>query len=148
METSVEYLAYSLGAEEYAIDILKVREIRAYETPTRIAGAPASMKGVINLRGTIIPIVDMRIRNGAAQVAYDESTVVIILELSARMIGIVVDGVSDVLHIDAANLRPVPEMNSFDARHMTGLATHEGRMLIVVDVEALFALDGHTAKAA
>lgn len=148
MDTSAEYLAYSLGTEEYALDILKVREIRAYETPTRIAGAPASMKGVINLRGTIVPIVDMRIRNGATQVGYDDTTVVIILDLATRMIGIVVDGVSDVLHIDAANLRPVPEMNSFDARHMTGLATHEGRMLIVVDVEEMFALDSAAAKAA
>jgi purine-binding chemotaxis protein CheW len=147
-QNSLQLIAFSIGEQTYGVEITTVREIRAWNGATPLPNTREYVRGVINLRGTIVPIVDMRIRNGAAQVTYGETTVVIILELSTHMIGIVVDGVSDVLHIDAANLRPVPEMHSFDARHMTGLATHEGRMLMVVDVEALFALDRPTAKAA
>ena len=140
-----EYLAYSLGEEGFAVDILKVREIRGYEQPTRIAGAPAHIRGVIDLRGTIVPIVDMRIHAGLAHPKLDDSTVVIILDLGQRMIGMVVDGVSDVMRIDAKDVRPVPEMNGFDAEYITGLATHDGAMLMVVDVAALFRTMAGTA---
>jgi purine-binding chemotaxis protein CheW len=143
-----EYLAYSLGDEGFAVDILKVREIRGYEQPTRIAGAPPHVRGVIDLRGTIVPIVDMRIHSGVANPRLDDSTVVIILDLGQRMIGMVVDGVSDVMRIDANDVRPVPEMDGFDAEYLTGIATHDGAMLMMVDVAALFSTMAGTAAAA
>ena len=92
-----EYLTFRLDQEEYGIDILKVQEIRGYEQPTRIANAPAFIKGVVNLRGTIVPIVDMRLKFNCAQADYNSFTVVIILNLRDRVVGIVVDSVSDVM---------------------------------------------------
>jgi len=142
-----EYLAYSLGEEGFAVDILKVREIRGYEQPTRIAGAPSHIRGVIDLRGTIVPIVDMRIHAGTFDPKLDDSTVVIILDLGQRTVGMVVDGVSDVMRIDAKDVRPVPEMAGFEADYLTGVATHEGAMLMVVDVAALFRSMAGTAAA-
>ena len=144
-DTVREYLAYSIGEESFAVDILRVREIRSYEQPTRIAGSAPHVRGVIDLRGTIVPIVDMRIHAGLANPRLDDSTVVIILDLGKGMIGMVVDGVSDVMRIDAKDVRPVPEMNGFDADYVTGLATHDGAMLMVVDVAVLFSTMAGTA---
>lgn len=100
-----EYLTFRLDQEEYGIDILKVQEIRGYEQPTRIANAPAFIKGVVNLRGTIVPIVDMRLKFNCAQADYNSFTVVIILNLRDRVVGIVVDSVSDVMELSAENIR-------------------------------------------
>lgn len=135
---SGEYLTFTLGHEEYAIDILKVQEIRGYEPPTRIAGAPEFIKGVINLRGTIVPIVDLRIKFRLGEPAYDQFTVVIILNIGRRVVGVVVDGVSDVIQLGSDNLRPAPEFGAaLDTRYLLGLGTVEERMIIVVDIEAL-----------
>ncbi|MDP2811955.1 MAG: chemotaxis protein CheW [Rhodocyclaceae bacterium] len=133
-----EYLTFILGAEEYAIDILKVQEIRGYEQPTVIANAPAFIKGVINLRGTIVPIVDMRIKFGVGRVEYTPFTVVIILNIGHRVVGIVVDGVSDVTALRADQVRPAPEFAAtVDTRYIQGLGTLGERMLIVVDIARL-----------
>jgi purine-binding chemotaxis protein CheW len=133
-----EYLTFTLGPEEYAIDILKVQEIRGYEQPTTIANAPAFIKGVINLRGTIVPIVDLRIKFGIGQAEYTPFTVVIILSISGRVVGIVVDGVSDVTTMRADQVRPAPEFAAtVDTRYLKGLGTLGERMLIVVDIEQL-----------
>ncbi len=137
-----EVLAFKLGAEEYGIDILKVQEIRGYEPPTRIANAPAFMKGVVNLRGVIVPIVDMRVHLMLDDVKVDAFTVVIILNLAGRTVGIVVDSVSDVLELHPAQIKPAPEFNSSVAStHITGLGTvksGEGeRMLILLEIEAM-----------
>jgi purine-binding chemotaxis protein CheW len=137
-----EYLSFKLGAEEYGIDILKVQEIRGYEPPTRIANAPEFIKGVVNLRGVIVPIVDMRVRFGLEEVKYDSFTVVIILNIAGRTIGMVVDSVSDVLELDAGTIRPAPEFNgAIDATYITGLGTvttgDTMRMLILMDIESL-----------
>ena len=133
-----EYLSFRLGEEEYGIDILKVQEIRGYEAPTRIAHAPAFIKGVINLRGTIVPIVDMRLRFGCAQAEYNSFTVVIILNLRERVVGIVVDSVSDVLELASDQLRAAPDMESgMDAQCIRGLGSVGGRMLILLDIERL-----------
>ncbi|MCU0843148.1 MAG: chemotaxis protein CheW [Thiobacillaceae bacterium] len=135
---SGEYLTFTLGREEYAIDILKVQEIRGYEAPTRIAGAPEFIKGVINLRGTIVPIVDLRIRFRLGEPVYDQFTVVIILNIGRRVVGVVVDGVSDVIQLGSDNLRPAPEFGAaLDTRYLLGLGTVAERMIIVVDIEAL-----------
>nr|WP_240636203.1 chemotaxis protein CheW [Caldimonas tepidiphila] len=133
-----EYLTFRLGGEEYGIEILKVQEIRGYEEPTHIANAPAFLKGVINLRGTIVPIVDMRMRFGCPQANYDAFTVVIILHLGARVVGVVVDSVSDVMELPAEAIKPPPEMDAaVDAQYITGLGSSGERMLILLDIERL-----------
>lgn len=133
-----EYLTFTLGPEEYAIDILKVQEIRGYEQPTTIANAPAFIKGVINLRGTIVPIVDLRIKFGVGKVEYTPFTVVIILNVGNRVVGMVVDGVSDVTTLRSEQIRPAPEFAAtVDTRYIEGLGTIGERMLIVVDIGRL-----------
>lgn len=135
---SGEYLTYTLGQEEYGIDILKVQEIRGWERPTRIAQAPPFLLGVINLRGVIVPIVDMRIKFNLGEPSYDQFTVVIILNIGRRVVGMVVDGVSDVIQLGSDNLRPPPEFSStLDTRYILGLGTVGERMIIVVDIERL-----------
>jgi len=133
-----EFLTFTLGAEEYAVDILKVQEIRGYDTVTRIARAPAFIKGVINLRGTIVPIVDLRIKLELGKVEYTPFTVTIILNVGGRVVGIVVDGVSDVIGMDTEQIRPAPDFASgLDTAYIRGLATQDDRMLIVMDIEKL-----------
>ena len=133
-----EFLSFRLGAEEYGIEILKVQEIRGWEQPTAIANTPAFIKGVINLRGIIVPIVDMRIKFNLGKVEYDQFTVVIILNVAHRVVGIVVDGVSDVITLTAEQLKPAPEFSStLGTQYITGLGTVDDRMIIVVDIERL-----------
>jgi purine-binding chemotaxis protein CheW len=136
--TADEFLAFTLGREEYGIDILRVQEIRGYEPVTRIANAPDFIKGVVNLRGTIIPVVDLRIRFGLGTPTYDEFTVVIILNIAGRVVGMVVDSVSDVTTLAPAQIRPAPEIGTvFDTGYLIGLGTIEERMLILVDIDKL-----------
>jgi len=133
-----EYLVFTLGTEEYGIDILKVQEIRSYETVTRIANAPDFLKGVTNLRGVIVPIVDLRLKFKLGNVRYDHQTVVIILNVAGRVVGIVVDGVSDVLTLTGDDIKPAPEFGvSVSNEHLTGLGSVEGRMLILIDIERM-----------
>ncbi len=133
-----EYLTFTLGREEYGIDILKVQEIRGYEPPTRIAHAPPFLKGVINLRGVIVPIVDLRIRFDLGEPTYDQFTVVIILNIGRRVVGMVVDGVSDVIQLKSDEIKPAPEFASMlDTRYIQGLATVQARMIILIDIERL-----------
>ncbi|MFZ1852210.1 MAG: chemotaxis protein CheW [Nitrosomonas sp.] len=136
--TAKEYLTFRLGAEEYGIDILKVQEIRGYDAITQISNAPEFIKGVVNLRGTIVPIVDMRIKFHLGNATYDQFTVVIILNVGVRIVGIVVDGVSDVLSLTSDQMRPTPGLGSvIDTEFITGLGTVADRMLILVDIEKL-----------
>ena len=133
-----EVLSFRLGKEEYAISILKVQEIRGYEAPTRLASAPAYLKGIINLRGAIVPIVDMRIKFGLGEPVYDSFTVVIILNIAQHVIGMVVDSVSDVVTLEPEQVRPAPEMGSTsDGDYITGLGTIDERMLILLDIDRL-----------
>jgi purine-binding chemotaxis protein CheW len=135
-----EFLTFRLGAEEYGIDILKVQEIRSYEAPTRIANAPAFIKGVVNLRGVIVPIVDLRIKLGCDSAELNGFTVVIVLNVNGRVVGVVVDSVSDVLELPRDAIRPAPEMTSVvEASFITGIATVAERMLILMDIESLMA---------
>jgi purine-binding chemotaxis protein CheW len=137
-----QFLTFKLGDEEYGVAILKVQEIRGYDAVTRIANAPAHLKGVINLRGTIVPIVDLRIKFNLEKVDYDEFTVVIILNLAQRAVGVVVDSVSDVMALTADQIRPAPEFGaSFDSRYLTGIGALEQRMLILIDIERLLSND-------
>ena len=133
-----EFLAFTLGNEEYGIDILKVQEIRGYEAVTRIANAPEFLKGVINLRGIIVPVVDMRIKFNLGTPTYDQFTVVIILNIEGRIVGMVVDSVSDVTTLLPEQVRPAPEMGTtFNTEFLIGLGTLDDRMLILVDIDKL-----------
>lgn len=135
---SQEHLTFVLGDESYGIEILKVQEIRGYDVVTKIANTPDFIKGVVNLRGLIVPIVDLRIKFGLGKVEYDEFTVVIILNLRGRVIGIVVDGVSDVMNLQENQVRAVPDIvASIDTKYITGLATVDEKMFILVDIEQL-----------
>jgi purine-binding chemotaxis protein CheW len=157
-----EFLTFRLGEEEYGIDILRVQEIRSYETPTRIANAPAFVKGVVNLRGVIVPIIDLRLKLACAAAEYNTFTVVVVLNVRGRVVGAVVDSVSDVLALKPDDIKAAPELNSsVDASYITGIGTiKEGqsqsdgygnqssakgadtnpdreRMLILMDIEGL-----------
>ena len=137
-----EYLTFRLDREEYGIDILKVQEIRGYEPPTRIANAPHFIKGVVNLRGTIVPIVDMRLRFNCEQAQYDTFTVVIVLNLRQRIVGIVVDSVSDVMELAPENMRPAPDVDSvIGSESVIGLGSLGDRMLILLDIEKLMSTE-------
>lgn len=133
-----EFLTFTLGDEEYAIDILKVQEIRGYDGVTRIANTPDYIKGVINMRGVIVPVVDMRLKLHVGKAVYDQFTVMIILNLGERVVGMVVDGVSDVVALSEEQIRAAPEFGTaMDTEYIQGLASIEERMVIVVDIEKL-----------
>ena len=137
-----EFLAFTLGSEEYGIDILKVQEIRGYDAVTRIANAPAFLKGVINLRGQIVPIVDMRIKFNLGTPTYNQFTVVIILNIQDRVVGMVVDSVSDVISLTAEQIKPAPDMGgALNTDYLIGLGTVDERMIILVDIDRLMSAD-------
>ena len=137
-----EFLSFRLGQEEYCLDILSVQEIRGYDTVTSIANTPEFIKGVINLRGNIVPIVDMRIKFRLPEVRYDATTIVIILNLNKKMIGIVVDSVSDVIALPVEGIREAPRFGSaINTEFISGMATVDGRMLIVVDIQRMMSSD-------
>ncbi len=133
-----EFLTFRLGGEEYGIEILKVQEIRGYDSITHIANSPDYIKGVINLRGIIVPIIDMRIKFNLAHAAYDQFTVVIILTVAGRVMGVVVDGVSDVITLADDQIRQTPGLGSaIETQYIMGLGTVDERMLILIDIEKL-----------
>lgn len=137
VNTGGEFLTFRLGSEEYGIDILRVQEIRSYEPPTRIANAPSFIKGVVNLRGVIVPIVDLRLKLGCDSANYDEFTVVIVLNVKGRVVGAVVDSVSDVLQLSKDAVKAAPELaSSMDTGFITGIGNVGDRMLILMDIEA------------
>jgi purine-binding chemotaxis protein CheW len=148
---ALEFLAFTLGQEEYGIDIQKVQELRGYDAVTRIANAPEYIKGVVNLRGIIVPIIDMRIKFNLGTPTYDQFTVVIILNMASRVMGMVVDSVSDVITLSPEQVKPAPEMGSvLDTDYLIGLGTLDERMLILVDIDKLMSSDemGLVAQAA
>ncbi|WP_343882826.1 chemotaxis protein CheW [Rhodanobacter caeni] len=136
--TMLQQLTFTLAGEEYGVDILAVREIRGWSRVTRIPQTPEHLLGVLNLRGAIVPIMDLRLRFGLERESYGDSTVVIIVAVDERLFGIVVDAVSDVVEIDPAAIKPVPDMGAVvDTRYLKGLATHVERMVMLLDVEKL-----------
>lgn len=139
---SNEFLSFFLGEEHYALDIMTVKEIRGYETVTKIANAPSFIKGVINLRGDIVPIIDLRIKFSVGEATYTEFTIVIMLNVCDRIVGIVVDGVSDVIKLQDEDIRPPPEFGvAFDSKYLLGLASLEEHMVILVNIESLISSD-------
>jgi purine-binding chemotaxis protein CheW len=139
-----EYLTFRIETEEYGIDILRVQEIRSYEPPTRIAGAPPFVVGVTNLRGVIVPVVDLRLRLQARTALLDGSTVIVVLNVRERVVGVVVDSVSDVIGLDTEQIKAAPQFNErIGSNFITGIASVSGevggtdRMLILLDIQAL-----------
>jgi purine-binding chemotaxis protein CheW len=131
-----EFLAFKLGDEEYGMNILCVQEIRSFEKPTALANAPADILGVVNLRGVIVPIIDLRVRLKLAKATYDAQTVVIVVNAGPHVVGLVVDGVSDVLTLKPEQMRPVPSLDSgFSTEHLLALGSVDERMLILLDIE-------------
>jgi len=139
-QPSNEYLSFTLGNEHYGVDILNVQEIRGYDGVTRIPDAPEYIKGVINLRGTIVPVMDLRLKLGLEHANYDPFTVMIVINFNQRVVALVVDSVSDVIELDPSQLRAPPELgtgNAVDARCISGIGTVDERMLIVLNIESL-----------
>ena len=135
---TVQQLTFSLASEEYGVDILSVREIRGWSRVTRIPQTPAYVLGVLNLRGAVVPVMDLRLRFGIEREGYGDSTVMIVVAVAERLFGVVVDAVSDVVDIDPAAVKPVPDMGAVvDTRYLKGLATHAERMVMLLDVEKL-----------
>lgn len=133
-----EFLTFTLGDEEYGVDILKVQEIRGYDTVTALPDAPEFIKGVINLRGTIVPVLDLRLKFNLSKAEYNDFTVMIILNVADRVVGIVVDGVSDVIELPEDAIRPTPEIGgTIETQYITGIGTADDRMLILLDIERL-----------
>ncbi|MGN6224550.1 chemotaxis protein CheW [Pseudoxanthomonas sp.] len=149
--TAAEFLSFALGDEQYGVDILKVQEIRGYDAVTRLPDAPEYIKGVINLRGTIVPVIDLRLKLRLKEARYDAFTVMIVLNVEDRVVGIVVDSVSDVIPLNPEQIRPTPEFGaSVDTRFISGIGTVDDRMLILLDIETLIDsadLTEHTAEA-
>ena len=136
--TTGEFLTFTLGEEHYGVDILKVQEIRGYDAVTRVPDAPDYIKGVINLRGTIVPVIDLRLKLRLREARYDALTVMIVLNVEDRVVGIVVDGVSDVVPLAAEQIRPTPEFGAaVDTRFISAIGTLDERMLILLDIERL-----------
>ena len=133
-----EFLTFTLGTEEYGVDILKVQEIRGYDAVTRIPDTPDFIKGVVNLRGAIVPVVDLRIKLRLGSAEYNSFTVMVVLNLARRVIGVVVDSVSDVIQLEAEQVHAAPEFGThIDTRFICGLGTIDQRMLILLDIERL-----------
>ncbi len=135
-----EFLAFTLGAEHYGVDIQMVQELRGYDAVTRLANTPDYFKGVVNLRGIIVPIIDLRMKFSLSEPRYDQFTVVIIVNISGRVVGMVVDSVSDVITLDSHQIKPTPAM-ALDADYLIGIGTIDERMLILIDIEKLMAAD-------
>jgi purine-binding chemotaxis protein CheW len=134
----LEFLTFTLGDEHYGLDIMKVKEIRGYEPVTKIANAPSFIKGVLNLRGDIVPIVDLRLKFAVGEATYNEFTIVIMLHIGERIVGIVVDAVSDVINIGSEEVKPPPQFGvAFDSQYLHGLAPVNEQMVILLNIEKL-----------
>jgi purine-binding chemotaxis protein CheW len=141
-EAQHEFLTFVLGDENYALDIMTVKEIRGYEEVTKIANAPAYLKGVLNLRGDIVPIVDLRLKFNVGEATYDEFTIVIMLMVGERIVGIVVDEVSDVIKVSESEIKAPPEFGvAFDSAYLHGLTSINEQMIILVNIQKLISSD-------
>jgi purine-binding chemotaxis protein CheW len=141
-EVQQEFLTFVLGSENYALDIMTVKEIRGYEDVTKIANAPPFVKGVLNLRGDIVPIVDLRIKFNVGEATYDEFTIVIMLMVGERIVGIVVDEVSDVIKVNESDIKSPPDFGvAFDSAYLHGLTSINEQMVILVNIQKLITSD-------
>jgi len=139
---SSQFLTFLLGAEQYGVEILRVQEIRGYSAVTPIPNTPAFIRGVINLRGTVVPVVDLRAKFSMEATEYNKFTVIIVVTVGVKVIGLVVDAVSDVLDIPASEIRKAPDLGArVDTRFISGMATIGDRMTVLLDMERLLSDD-------
>ena len=147
LQNLVQFLSFTLGDEEYGVDILSVQEIRSWEPVSRIPNVPTYEKGVVNLRGAIVPIIDLRERFGLGHLAYTSLTVVVVLQIETeegktRVMGVVVDSVSDVIDVDKTSIQTAPNFGTkVSTEFINGLASVNDRMVMLLDVEKLLKLD-------
>lgn len=135
LDEGVEYLAFKVGNSEYGVNIQQVQELRTYEPVTSLAASPDFMKGVVNLRGVIVPIVDLRIKLGYKNPVYDSFTVVVVLSIESKVFGLVVDGVSDVVRLKESQIDPARGISgSIKGEYLMGLGSIDDRMIILVDM--------------
>jgi purine-binding chemotaxis protein CheW len=137
-----QYLSFILGGEEYATDILRVQEIKGWDTVTRVPYSANYVLGVINLRGAIVPVIDLRVRFGLEHAAFDSATVIIVVHVAGergeRIVGVVVDAVSDVYNFASENIKPPPDaLGPVDNMFVIGLANLDGKLVILLDIERL-----------
>ncbi len=131
-----QYLTFALGEEQYGVQILRVQEIKGYTAMTRIPNTPDYVKGVLNLRGTIVPIVDLRMKFGMEQEEYNKKTVIIVLEVKSRIMGIIVDAVSDVINLASKDIQPAPEFGgAIDVGFISGIGCYEDKLVAFLDIE-------------
>lgn len=140
--TSTQYLTFVCNGEEYGVEILRVQEVRGWEQATPVPYTPPYVLGVMNLRGVIVPVIDLRTRFGLERRAFDASTVVIVVKVQGsrgeRTVGIVVDGVSEVYTFDGGSIRPTPDLGSRDeVNFIKGLATVDSKMVLLLDIDNL-----------
>jgi purine-binding chemotaxis protein CheW len=137
-QDSGQYLTFTLGGEEYGVEILKVQEIRGYGAVTPIPKTPAEIKGVMNLRGTVIPVVDLRTKLGMADAAYTPFTVIVVVTVGTKVLGLVVDAVSDVLNIPGADVQPTPDFGpEVNARFIGGMAKATEKLVVLLDLDEI-----------
>jgi purine-binding chemotaxis protein CheW len=139
---SNQFLTFTLGNEEYGVDILKVQEIKGYSVITRVPRSPEFVKGVLNLRGTIVPVIDLRSRFGLERREYDQFTVIIVVVVLGRAMGLIVDAVSDVLNLPQSEIAETPEFsNRVDTKFIAGMGRAGEKLIILLDVEKLLSTD-------
>lgn len=135
---AAQYLTFALGKEEYAVEILRVQEIKGWSAVTPIPNAPSYVKGVMNLRGTVVPILDLRIKFGLDAPAYDRFTVIVVVTVASRVVGLVVDAVSDVLDLPEGEIeRDVDLGGHVDTRTLSGIARHENRLITLLNIDTV-----------
>ncbi len=131
-----QYLTFTLGQEEYGVEILKVQEIRGYSAVTPIPNTPNYIKGVMNLRGTIIPVVDLRAKLGMTEAEYNQFTVIIVVMVGTKVMGLIVDSVSDVLNIPKSDIQAAPDFGGdVDARFIQGMAKAGEKLVVLLDID-------------
>jgi purine-binding chemotaxis protein CheW len=144
-----QYLTFALGGEEYGIEILKVQEIKGFSAITPVPNMPPHLKGVMNLRGTVVPVVDLRSRFGMPVTAYDRFTVIIVVRVGSRVVGLVVDAVSDVLDVADSDLEAPPELGAgVDTSFLTGLAKGGERLVLLLNIDQVVGADSLAPAAA
>ena len=145
-QTWSQYVTFMIDDRSYGIEITKVREIKGWSEPTELPSSPHSMRGVLNLRGVIVPIFDLRARFGQGATQAREEHVVIIVALGERLIGILVDAVSDILTLEPDDILPVPKMDSgFEQRCLSGLVSQDDRLVALLKLEELFGIEDQVA---
>lgn len=142
MSDEHQYLTFLLNGEEYAIDILRVQEIKGYSAITPIPNTPPHLRGVMNLRGNVVPVIDLRLRLGMEPAPYGQFTVIVLVMIGTRVHGMIVDAVSDVLHLAPAAIEPPPDLGaSVDTSFINGMAKPAGRLIILLNVDRVVGIE-------